>query len=76
MKQKEMKMEIVVTLSEESVNEIANAIGFQILDIMEQLLKPIYDDVKEIKSDIKDVESNTDWILSELQSDEEDIKFE
>lgn len=50
-----MKMEIVVTLSEESVNEIANAIGFQILNIMEQLLKPIYDEVKEIKS-------NTDMI--------------
>ena len=76
MKQKEMKMEIVVTLAEESVNEIANAIGFQILNIMEQLLKPIYDEVKEIKSIVEDVESNTSWILSELGSDEEDMKLE
>lgn len=55
MEQDKNKMEIVVTLSDESVNEIANAIGSQILNIMEQLLKPIYDEVKEIKS-------NTDMI--------------
>lgn len=55
MEQDKNKMEIVVTLSEESVNEVANAIGFQILNIMEQLFKPIYDEAKEIKS-------NTDMI--------------
>lgn len=50
MKQKEMKMEIVVTLSEESVDNLACAIGRQVLDVMESLLKPLYEELKEIKS--------------------------
>lgn len=63
MKQEKMKMEIAVTLSEDSVNEIANAIGSQILNLMEGLLKPIYDEVKEINCTLTSIESDTSMML-------------
>lgn len=43
---------VVVTLSEQSVNDIADAVG----NVMEALLKPLYEEIKEIKR-------NTDSIV-------------
>lgn len=72
MKQVSNKMEIVVTLSEQSVDDIANAIGRQILDVMESLLRPVYDEIKDCKSELESIESNTGFML--FSDDDEMIK--
>lgn len=59
MKQEKNKKEIVVTLSEQSVDDLANAIGGQILNNMEMLLKPIYEEIQNIKSEAESIERNT-----------------
>lgn len=59
MKPDKKKMEIVVTLSEQSVDDLANAIGGQILNNMEMLLKPIYEEILNIKSEAESIERNT-----------------
>ena len=63
MKQEKNKKEIVVTLSEQSVDDLANAIGGQILNNMEMLLKPIYEEIQNIKSEAESIESNTRSLL-------------
>lgn len=63
MKQEKNKKEIVVTLSEQSVDDLANAIGGQILNNMEMLLKPIYEEIQSIKSEAESIESNTRSLL-------------
>lgn len=63
MKPDKKKMEIVVTLSEQSVDDLANAIGGQILNNMEMLLKPIYEEIQNIKSEAESIERNTRPLL-------------
>lgn len=52
MNKNQNKTEIVVTLSEKSVDDIAAAVG----NVMEALLEPLYKELKEIKR-------NTDSIV-------------
>lgn len=75
MVQDKNKIEIVVTLSDESVKEIASAIGCEILDVMEALLEPIIKDISTIKSSIDDVESNTRWCGFDNGSEEDEMKI-
>jgi len=63
MKPDKKKMEIVVTLSEQSVDDLANAIGGQILNNMEMLLKPFYEEIQNIKSEAESIERNTRPLL-------------
>lgn len=70
MKPDKKKMEIVVTLSEQSIDDLANAIGGQILNNMEMLLKPIYEEIQNIKSEAESIERNT---LPLLFSNNEDL---
>lgn len=59
MRQEKNKKEIVVTLSERSVDDLANAIGGKILNNMEMFLKPIYEEIQNIKSEAESIERNT-----------------
>lgn len=75
MKQEKNKKEIVVTLSEQSVDDLANAIGGQILNNMEMLLKPIYEEIQNIKSEAESIESNTRSLLFSKNEDcDEDVE--
>ncbi len=75
MRQEKNKKEIVVTLSEQSVDDLANAIGGQILNNMEMLLKPIYEEIQNIKSEAESIESDTRSLLfSNYEDSDEDVE--
>lgn len=63
MRQEKNKKEIVITLSEQSVDDLANAIDGKILNNMEMLLKPIYEEIQNIKSEAESIERNTRPLL-------------
>lgn len=69
MRQEKNKKEIVVTLSEQSVDDLANAIGGKILNNMEMLLKPIYEEIQNIKSEAESIERNTRPLLCNNEVD-------
>ena len=75
MRQEKNKKEIVVTLSEQSVDDLANAIGGKILNNMEMLLKPIYEEIQNIKSEAESIESDTRSLLfSNYEDSDEDVE--
>lgn len=47
-----------VTLSDESIQAFADAIGDNIIFGMEMLLKPIFENIKEIKESVENIESD------------------
>jgi len=69
MRQEKNKKEIVVTLSEQSVDDLANAIGGKILNNMEMLLKSIYEEIQNIKSEAESIERNTRSLLCNNEAD-------
>lgn len=69
MRQEKNKKEIVITLSEQSVDDLANAIGGKILNNMEMLLKPIYEEIQNIKSEAESIERNTHPLLCNNEVD-------
>ena len=74
MRQEKNKKEIVVTLSEQSVDDLAND-GGQILNNMEMLLKPIYEEIQNIKSEAESIESDTRSLLfSNYEDSDEDVE--
>lgn len=47
-----------VTLSDETIRKIADAMSDNIIFGMEQLLKPIYDEVKNITSEVESISAS------------------
>lgn len=60
MKKEQKKNELIVTLSDKSIQDLADCI----CDNMEILLKPIYEEIVKIKRVVESIESNTDLLSS------------
>lgn len=51
-----------VALSDETIRKIADAMSDNIIFGMEQLLKPIYDEVKNITSEVESISANVNLL--------------
>ena len=51
-----------VTLSDETIRKIADAMSDNIIFGMEQLLKPIYDEVKNITSEVESISASVNLL--------------
>ena len=67
---KEDSKKMVVELSEETIDNLACAIGREVLDAMVLVLEPLHDEIEAIQRELESIESNTHLMLF---SDDEEV---